>query len=184
MPRAKIEQAVLSALSKNIFTANFIEDNYQELKSLLTAEKNKNALEKANLQRKWNNVDSQVSSLISEIANQKLGTSAMIQRHLKVYEEKLNDIEPSIDALDKKTSLPIMRFSRNQIESFVSSCNKVLLGGNTEATKALMLALVKDITVYEDNVEIRGGHLLRLANVANNKAGNPEGVPSLISIWR
>lgn len=49
---------------------------------------------------------------------------------------------------------------------------------------ALLLALVKDITVYEDNVEIRGGYLPLLANVANNKAGNPEGVPSLISIWR
>ncbi|OKY24966.1 recombinase family protein [Thalassotalea sp. PP2-459] len=184
LPRAKIEKAVLSALTENIFTADFIEDNYQELKSLLAAEKNKNALKKANLQRKWNNVDSQVSSLISEIANQKLGTSTMIQRHLKVYEEKLSDIEASIDALDKKTSLPIMRFGRNHIENFVSSCNKVLLGGNTEATKALLLALVKDITVYKDNVEIRGGHLPLLANVANNKAGNPEGVPSLISIWR
>ena len=61
---------------------------------------------------------------------------------------------------------------------------EVLLGGNTEATKVLLLALVKDITVYENNVEIRGGHLPLLANVAKNKAGNPEGVPSLISIWR
>ncbi len=77
-----------------------------------------------------------------------------------------------------------MRFGKDHIGRFVESCDKILLGNNIEATKALLLALVKDIKVYEDKVEVRGGYLPLLANFANNKGGPPEGVPSLISIWR
>jgi hypothetical protein len=89
-----------------------------------------------------------------------------------------------MDKLDKKSSLPLMRFGKNHIENFVDSCVSVLLGGNTEATKALILATVKDINVYEDKVDIRGGHLPLLANVANNKNGHSKGVPILVSMWR
>ncbi len=108
----------------------------------------------------------------------------MISRHLKVYEEKLNSLQKDIDDLDRRSRLPLMKFGKHQIDNFVSACDKVLLGGNTEATKALLMATVKDIKVYEDKIDITGGNLKLLANVANNKAGNSDGVPSLISICR
>lgn len=142
------------------------------------------SLEKATLQRKWNVTEQQVSKLIGEIADNKLTMSAMIQRHLKTYEDNLATIERSIDVLDKKTRIPLMHFGKHHIEQFLFACEKVLLGGNVEATKALLLATVKEIKVYEDKVDFIGGNLQILANIESNKAGNPEGVPSLISIWR
>ena len=179
-----IEEAVTESLRGKIFTTEFIEENYEEVKSTLAKNRNNNSLEKANLQRKWNQVDSQVSSLIANIADGQVNMSKMIRRHLELYEVKLNSIEASINKLDKKSALPLMRFGKKHIEDFVDSCERVLLGDNTEATKALILATVKDIKVYEDKVDFRGGNLPLLANVANNKAGTPNGVPSLISMWR
>jgi len=44
--------------------------------------------------------------------------------------------------------------------------------------------MVKNIKVYEDKLDLTGGSLQLLANVESNKAGNPNGVPSLISKWR
>jgi len=46
------------------------------------------------------------------------------------------------------------------------------------------LATVKEIKVYEDKIDFNGGNLQLLANVENNKAGDSNGVPSLISMWR
>lgn len=184
LPKEKIEQAVLESLRGKVFTVDFIESIYNELKDLISSKKNQNALEKAGLKRKWNRVDSQVASIVGDIANQKIKMSPMIQRHLKVYEEKLNSIEAEMDSLDEKTSLPVMKFGKKQIKGFVQACEKVLLGGNEEAIKALLLSLIKDIKVYENKVELRGGYLPLLASVANNKAGHPNGVPSLISKWR
>jgi len=184
LPREKIEKAVTEALIGKIFTVGFIEGNYEKVKLMLTKERSNNSLVKANLQRKWNQVDSQVSMLMANIADGQVQMSQMIRRHLSIYEEKLNSIEASMDKLDKKSSLPLMRFGKNHIESFVDSCVSVLLGGNTEATKALILATVKDIKVYEDRVDIKGGHLPLLANVASNKNGHSKGVPTLVSMWR
>lgn len=184
LPREKIEKAVTEALIGKIFTIEFIEEHYEKVKLTLAKERSNNSLQKANLQRKWNHVDSQVSTLMANIADGQVNMSKMIRRHLVLYEEKLSSIETSINKLDKKSSLPLMRFGKKHIESFVDSCVTVLLGGNTEATKALILATVKDIKVYEDKVDIRGGHLPLLANVSNNKNGHPKGVPTLVSMWR
>jgi len=84
--------------------------------------------------------------------------SSMISRHLKVYEEKLNSIQKDIDDLVRRSRLPLMKFGKHQIDNFVSTCDKV----------------------YEGKIDITGGNLKLLANVANNKAGNSDGVPSLI----
>ena len=184
LTKRKIENAVTEALIGKVFTIDFIEDNYEKVKLMLKKERSNNSLVKANLQRKWNQVDSQVSTLMANIADGQVQMSQMIRRHLAIYEEKLNSIEASIDKLDKKSSLPLMRFGKNHIESFVDSCVNVLLGGNTEATKALILATVKDIKVYEDKVDIQGGHLPLLTNVANNKNGHSKEVPTLVSMWR
>lgn len=72
--------------------------------------------------------------------------------------------------MDKKAQLPIMHFSKLHIEYFVSACNKVLLGGNLEASKTLLQAIIKDITVYEEKSDLRGANISVLANVANNEA--------------
>mgnify|MGYP005989147229 CR=1 FL=1 len=66
-----------------------------------------------------------------------------------------------------------MHFGKHHIDNFVLACEKVFLGGNIEATKALLLALVKDIKMYEDKIDFTGGNLQLLANVESNKAGEP-----------
>lgn len=183
-PKKKIEDAITNSLKGFVFNSSYINSIYDEIKITLTQKKKDNSLEKASLQHKWNAVDRQVSKLFNDIAEEKLEMSSMISRHLKVYEERLNSLQKDIDDLDRRSRLPLMNFGKHQIDNFVSACEKVLLGGNTEATKALLMATVKDIKVYEDKIDITGGNLKLLANVANNKAGNPNGVPSLISIWR
>ena len=47
-----------------------------------------------------------------------------------------------------------------------------------------MLATVKEIEVYENKIDLKGVNLQILVNIESNKAGNPDGVPSLISMWR
>ena len=179
-----IEKAIVNSLRGTIFNSSYIGSIYDDLKNELTQKRKEQSLEKATLQRKWNVVDQQVSKLMADIADNKLTMSSMIHRHLKVYEDKLSYLEHEIESLDKKTRLPLMHFGQNHIDSFVLACEKVFLGGNVEATKALLLAMVKNIKVYEDKLDFTGGNLQLLANVENNKAGNPNGVPSLISIWR
>ncbi len=110
--------------------------------------------------------------------------SSMVLRHLKVYVEKLSSIEKSIEVINQKTRLPLMHFGKRHIDKFSWACEKVLLGGNTEATKALLLATVKEIKAYEDRIDFKGRKLQFLSNVESNIAGNPDGVPSLISMWR
>jgi DNA invertase Pin-like site-specific DNA recombinase len=182
--KEQLEKSVIKSLRGTIFDASYISSIYDDLKDTLTQRKKEQSLEKATLQRKWNVAEQQVSKLIGEIADNKLTMSAMIQRHLKIYEDNLATIERSIEMLDKKTRLPLMHFGKHHIEQFLFACEKVLLGGNVEATKALLLATVKEIKVYEDKIDFIGGNLQILANVESNKAGNPNGVPSLISIWR
>ncbi|AZQ84330.1 hypothetical protein EKO29_10050 [Colwellia sp. Arc7-635] len=76
-----------------------------------------------------------------------------------------------------KSTLPLMHFGKHHIDHFVSACEKVLLGVNIEATKAQIMATVKEIKVYEESLELKGGNLQLLANVLNNKVGPPNGVP-------
>lgn len=180
----QIEEAVIRSLRDVVFNSSYIASIYNLIKDTLKEKKKAQTLEKSTLQRKWNVADQQVSKLIAEIADNNLEMSPMIHRHLKIYEEKLSSLERSIEVLEKKSRFPIMHFGKDHIDSFVLACEKVLLGGNIEATKALLLATVKSITVYEDKVDLTGGNLQVLANVEKNKAGNPNGVPSLISIWR
>ncbi len=61
LPREKIEKAVTEALIGRIVTIEFIEEHYEKVKLILAKERSINSLQKANLQRKWNHVDSQVS---------------------------------------------------------------------------------------------------------------------------
>ena len=136
----------------------------------MTQKRKEQSLEKATLQRKWNVADQEVSKLMADIADNKLTMSSMIHRHLKVYEDKLSSLEHEIEILDKKTRLPLMHFGQNHIDSFVLACEKVLLGGNVEATKALLLAMVKNIKVYKDKLDFTRGNLQLLANVESNKA--------------
>jgi site-specific DNA recombinase len=182
--KEQLEKAIINSLQGEIFNSSYVANIYDDLKEKLTQKRKDHSLEKATLQRKWNVVEQQVSKLVSDIADDKLIMSSMIHRHLKVYEEKLASIEKSIEIIDKKTRFPLMHFGKQHIDKFSLACEKVLLGGNTEATKALLLATVKEIKVYEDRIDFKGGNLQLLANVESNKAGNPDGVPSLISMWR
>ena len=183
-PKKIIEETVTRSLKGVIFNSTYITSIYDDIKITLTQKRQTYSLGKASLQHKWNTIDKQVSKLVSDIAKGKLVMSPMISRHFKVYEDKLDSIQKTIDDLERKSRLPLMHFGKNNINNFVSACEKVLLGGNTEATKALLMATVKNIKVYEDKIDFTGSNLKLLANVANNKAGNPDGVPSLISIWR
>ena len=180
----KIENVIMESLHGVIFNSSYIASIYDNLKEKLVCVKKEQSLEKAILQRKWNLIDDQVSNLISNIAEGKLVMSSMVRRHLKLYEDKLASVERSINDIDRKSSLPLMNFGKNHIDNFVRACEKVLLGGNVEATKALLIATVKEIRVYEDKLVLKGGKLQLLANVANNKKGNSDGVPCLISMWR
>ncbi len=54
--------------------------------------------------------------LMANIADGQVQMSKIIRRHLSIYDEKLNSIEASMDKLDKKSSLPLMRFGKNHID--------------------------------------------------------------------
>jgi site-specific DNA recombinase len=182
--KEQLDKAIIDSLYGEVLNSTYIANIYEGLKDLLTRKRNEHSLDKATLQRKWNVVEQQVAKLIGDIADGKLIMSSMVRRHLKIYEGKLAALEQSIEVIDKRSPFPLMHFGKLHIDNFVAACEKVLLGGNTEATKALLLATVKEIKVYENKIDLKGGNLQLLANVESNKAGNSDGVPSLISMWR
>ena len=77
-----------------------------------------------------------------------------------------------------------MKFGKYKISSFVKSCEKVLLGGNTEATAALKLTFVLNIKVHEQKINVRGGYSPLVKSVSPNKSGNSFKVQTFISICR
>ncbi len=63
-------------------------------------------------------------------------------------------IESAINELKKKRRLPLMNFGDKQVFLFSEACKKVLLGGNQEATRATLQAIIDKVVVYEDKLEI------------------------------
>jgi site-specific DNA recombinase len=184
IPKQKLENAVLSQLKTTLFTPDYIATICNELKGQLTKVRKSNALEKAKLQKKWNLLDEKVARLIEQFSDGKIKISSLISRHLKQYEDQLNQTELNIKELDSKSTLPLMRFGDQQINKFSNACNAILLGGNIEASKGLLIAIVDEIIVDEEKLTLRGGKLQLLRNVSKYKAGNQELVPSFITNWR
>ncbi len=85
---------------------------------------------------------------------------------------------------NRNWTLPLMNFGKQQIINFSDACNETILGGNIDATKTLLMAVIDEIVVEPSDITLKGRKLQLLRNIAKNKAGNQDLVPSLITNWR
>lgn len=88
-------------------------------------------------------------------------------------------------ASKQKINLNLKSFGEKQIDAFTTATRGVLLGGNKEATKAYLSAILTDIRVYPGTAQINGGRLKLTAAVSKYDARAPDNwVPSIVTNWR
>jgi hypothetical protein len=64
----------------------------------------------------------------------------------------------SMKELDRKATLPLMNFGKQQIINFSDACNETILGGNIDATKALLMAVIDEIVVEPSDITLKEGN--------------------------
>ncbi|TOP15196.1 hypothetical protein CGH21_25510, partial [Vibrio parahaemolyticus] len=94
------------------------------------------------------------------------------------------DIKKEIQYIKSQDRLPIRRFGEKHVEVFSSSIVELIQTKDEEAKKVLFSNLLRDVTVYADNIVMSGSKLKMLSMVSKMKGGTSNLVPPFISNWR
>lgn len=186
LPKVPVEMLVKELISEKVMLEETLSGYVQTLKA-----KHKEAY-KADRQLLLGTqagiakVDNQYQKLIMLVANGELELDLTTKDTISRLKRRLEQLKIEARGLKERINLPIKKFGQSHISLFAQAAKKVLLGSDGEATKALLLATVRDIVVYPDRVQLRGGILPLAAIISrvDRNMGTSLQVPIFISKWR
>jgi site-specific DNA recombinase len=185
IPKEKLERAVINELREHLFIEPIITGLLGELKSDIQVHMNKLKIKLLGLNKRKTALDQKHYSLIDKIAESVIDINEYVQRNLDTYKNEMRQTDIDIKQLKMRMSLPIKKFGPSQTKLFVEVCRKIILGGNEEATKALLNAVIDKIDIEKNEIMLEGNKLKMMATIASYEPGHSQlRVPNLISIWR
>ena len=185
LPKDVLEHAILNELTKNLFIEPVITSLLTELKTDVQDSFRKSQIKLLGLSKKKAALDHKQFSLIDKIADNSIFLDEFVQKNLDTYKNEIRITNHEINNLKLRMGLPIKKFGAKQTGLFIDACKRVLLGGNLEATKALLNAVIERIEIKQDKVTIVGNKLKMMANIGGFYSRHSRiKVPSIISVWR
>ncbi|OUS33380.1 hypothetical protein A9R01_09660 ['Osedax' symbiont bacterium Rs2_46_30_T18] len=180
-----LDQAVIDELRKNLFIEPVINSILGDLQSDVSNHMKNLKIKLLGLNKKKVYLGNKHYSLIDKIADSEIDLNEYVQRNLDTYKNEMREIDNNISQLNSRMGLPLKKFGSKQKRLFVDACKHILLGGNEEATKALLNAVIEKIVIKKNMILIQGNKLKLMANIACFDIRNLKfRVPSLISIWQ
>jgi DNA invertase Pin-like site-specific DNA recombinase len=138
------------------------------------------------VQAKSSKVTDQYEKLIMHIAKGELELDSTAKDTIGRLKRSQDGLQMEARSLKERMQLPIKKFGQSHISLFAQAARNILLGDDNEATKALLVAIVKEIVVYPTKLKFSGG-LLPLAAIisrVDRNMGTSLQVPIFISKWR
>jgi DNA invertase Pin-like site-specific DNA recombinase len=183
-PKDKLDSAIKEILLNNVFTVAHILSTYDELKDICKSISKTDRSELSKKQKKCHKINQRLSTLYNQIGDGVIEMDSSLKQHLSQQRLELKSIETYLKHVKKRKNLIIFKFGKTKAEEFCKTIAEYFKSANEEVLKSLLLASVKEIKVYSDEIIIKGSkhQLIDLASKA--KKGTPFEVPSFVTVWR
>ncbi len=187
LPKLPLENKVKELISEQVLQEEILSEDVQSLKTKHKEICKTDKQRLLALQAKISKLDGQYEKLIMFIADGELELDEPLKNKIDQLKLVREGLKREVRSLKEKIELPIKKFGQTHIALFAQAAKNVLLGSDSEATKALLIAMIKQIVVFPTHVKLQGG-LLPLAAMIS-RVGKKTGtglnqVPIFVSKWR
>ncbi len=179
------DNALRKALLEHVFTYKHLASIYNDTLEIV---KNKKKVSDEKLRPIRNQISSlktKVRNLVDLIADGKIEPNPAINRNMDEYNAQIALYEEKLDSYKSLASIPIKRFGKAQISSFVDNVQQYVKEANDEKLKQFLLATITEVTITEQKkLVLKGSNLTLLYLISNEKVGTDYSVPTFVTIWR
>jgi len=184
IPRKDLELAVTSALLDKILDVDRILNSYKEIKKTakLRGEEEKSKILKNSLQ--LNKVSQRISKLYNLIGDGQITLDVTLKSHLSNLIKEQSFLKKENDYLRQQNNIAILKFGERKAKAFCKAIKKAIKESGDEFLKSLLLATVKEIKVFKEEVSIKSYNYQLVNTVSKTKMGTSIEVPTLVSMWR
>ena len=118
------------------------------------------------------------------VAEEILVLDDTLKENLNDNKSALKNVNYSIDEIKTRSKLPLKKFGKAQITSFVKATIKVLARSNEVNSKQILLKVIDKILVGKEKIEVIGAKFKLAEFVSKTKMGTSNEVPIFVSMCR
>ena len=180
----KLEEAVKRVLLEKVFNFEHILQNYSELREIT---KNLSKSDQGKILRqskKCNSIKGRLSNLYNQIGDGIIVIDSTLKEHIEALRSELLTTENELSHMQNRLNLKIFKFGKTKAQYFCRQIVEFFKKANDEIIKSLLLAVVKEIKVFDGEVQIKGSKYQLVDLVSKAKKGTPLEVPSFVTVWQ
>ncbi|MGR5120894.1 recombinase family protein [Vibrio astriarenae] len=181
-----LEKKVIEVFANKILTKEAIKKCKDKLTDIANEKYDDNKSAMSLLKKKKTKLEQGIKNFLDDILNGTIANSDIVNAYLKERQLEIDSINEKLSHLMKTQQIPLLKFSDELIDAFIKSSSELLLAGNHDAIKQLLLASIDKIVVCnaEKKIEIFTPTLALVRLVPMTKGGTDFSVPPFVSMWR
>ncbi|MFW1424865.1 recombinase family protein [Vibrio parahaemolyticus] len=147
LPKPIIDNAVRRLLSERVITEENINYIYKDLKYRIRNLVEKSARNVASINRRINDNNSKVNTIIEKVASRELEPNDQINKYITDKRKELESLNRELVTALKGTKLPIKQFGKTQVAQLVKNLKEIVLTGDEARVKQILLILLKEVEI-------------------------------------
>jgi hypothetical protein len=179
-----MDKTIIDSILLNILNNNVIIVIISEIKEIISEVTKHDAANLLKLNRKQTSLKLKINKLYDMVAEEILVLDDTLKENLNDNKSALKNVNYSIDEIKTRSKLPLKKFGKAQIASFVKATIKVLACSNEENSKQILLRVIDKILVDKEKIEVIGAKFKLAEFVSKTKMGTSNEVPTFVSMWR
>lgn len=184
LPRKELDEAVLSAISSRLLTAERIETLMREMSQALRAAAEPDLKRLQATQRSLAQEERRLATLFEQISDSELKIDDFLKKHIEAVRAKMADLQQEISQMETKQQIPLRKFGRTQIDQFIDELKHEFAIENSTLARSYLRAVVKEIRVGPAGLRLCGSSPQLAAAISYHRPGQILTVPRFVSDWR
>jgi DNA invertase Pin-like site-specific DNA recombinase len=179
-----LDEEIKEKILSNVLTAENIEAVVYEIKDKIKDITKNDQKDLLRLHKKYANTKSKLTNLYELISEGTIELDETLNELLESKNFTLTKLTQSINSIKKRAQLPLKKFGKNQITTFVKATKEVLTDTNKEGCKQLLMKVIEKVSVSETKITVYGTKFQLAELVSKTKMGTSNEVPTFVSMWR
>ncbi len=184
VPVKKLDELILEALSKKVFTPDRVSLMLKELRSGLKGSKDKEDDQLAHLSKELKDVNKRSERLFEAVEKGLLPADSSLHERAHRNQARRQEILLEMSRIKKNREVPLAKLGKKHVEAFCSVLSEKLKDRESNFGKEYLRLLIDEIKVKGQNVYLKGSYAAIADALHTTKLVHScYGVPSFGSVW-